>query len=163
MAQTGILRNFLQPKWCDYCSFWCVLGGTRICWYPLNKSIFESIPEPLLSWLRNLGSEEPGIGLEWLPHWDTYSPLRGTIRLKLLAPCVAGRPMQGLFEQQRIPVTSILRNSALAEANLSIGNRQAHTLTGGPVILMKCSTPCLVGKVEKVGIVISRKLAINLS
>ena len=62
-----------------------------------------------------------------------------------------------------IPVDSILRNLALAKANLYGGNQRACAWMGGPVVLIKCSTPCLVCRVEKVGLVISRKLVRRLS
>ena len=40
-----------------------------------------------------------------------------------------------------MPISSIVLNSALATASLSGGNLRALAYTGGPVVVMKCSTP----------------------
>ena len=69
---------------------------------------------------------------------------------------------QGLLERRIIPMASILLNSSLAEDNLSGGKRRARPLIGGPVVFMKCSTPCLVGNVVNFGVVISGKFESNL-
>ena len=55
-----------------------------------------------------------------------------------------------------IPMDSILLNSALAAANLSLGRHRARECIGSPLVGMKCSTPCLVDEQMKLGVVISR-------
>ena len=69
---------------------------------------------------------------------------------------------QELLECRIFPMASIQLNSSLAKDNLSGGKRRARTLIGGPVVLMKCSMPCLVGNVASLGVVISRKFESNL-
>ena len=54
-----------------------------------------------------------------------------------------------------IPIASILSNSGLAAANLSGGKRRAQAWTGGPLVVMKCSMPCLVCDWMKLGVVMS--------
>ena len=49
----------------------------------------------------------------------------------------------GLDDRRMMPMASMSSNSALAAANLSGGRRRACEWTGGPLVTMKCSTPCL--------------------
>ena len=63
----------------------------------------------------------------------------------------------GLFERHTIPNRSMVVNSSFARANFTASRRRAHAKTGGPVVGMKCSTPCLVAAVEKAGVVSEEK------
>ena len=47
----------------------------------------------------------------------------------------------GLSDRLMMPISSIVLNSALATASLSGGNLRALAYTGGPVVVMKFSTP----------------------
>ena len=65
---------------------------------------------------------------------------------------------QELDDLRIIPIASMLSNSALAAANLSGDKRRARAWTGGPLVVMKCSTPCLVCDWTKLGVVMSGTL-----
>ena len=60
---------------------------------------------------------------------------------------------QGLDDRRTMPMASILSNSALARASFSGGKRQARAWMGEPLVVMKCSTWCLVGDCTKFGVV----------
>ena len=62
-----------------------------------------------------------------------------------------------------MPMASILSNSNLAAASLLGGKRRARAWTGGPRVVMKCSTPCLVGDCMKLGVVMAGNSASNES
>ena len=57
----------------------------------------------------------------------------------------------------------MLSNSDLAAANLSGGKHRARAWTGGPLMVMKCSMPCLVGDCTKLGVVMSGNSASSKS
>ena len=50
-----------------------------------------------------------------------------------------------------MPMASMLLNSPLAAG----GSRRVCEWTGGPLVTMKCSTPCLTGAQLKLGVVMS--------
>lgn len=58
---------------------------------------------------------------------------------------------------------SMLSNSALAAANLSGGSQRACEWTSGPLVTMKCSTPCLTGARVKLGVMMSGNAESNMS
>ena len=64
----------------------------------------------------------------------------------------------GLLDLLIMPISSMVRNSALASLSLLGGKRQVCEWTGGPLVEMKCSTPCAVKGVEKCGRCEARKL-----
>ena len=57
----------------------------------------------------------------------------------------------------------MLSSSALAAANLSGDNQRAHAWTGGPLMVMKCSMPCLACDWTKLGVVMSGNSATSRS
>ena len=69
----------------------------------------------------------------------------------------------GLDDRQMMPMASMLSNSALAAANLSGGRRRACEWIGGPLVTMKCSTPCLIGAQVKLGVVMSGNAESSMS
>ena len=62
-----------------------------------------------------------------------------------------------------IPMASMLANSFLANMSLSRGRQQACACTGGPLVEMKCSTPCFVAGLVNLGTVISQKSVNSMS
>ena len=62
-----------------------------------------------------------------------------------------------------IPISFMRSNSDLASASLSGGRRLACACTGGPLVGMKCSTPCLVEGWENLGTVMSGYSASSMS
>ena len=61
----------------------------------------------------------------------------------------------GLEDRRTIPIASILSNSALATDNFSGERRRARACMGGPLVVMKCSTVCLVVDCTKFGVTMS--------
>ena len=70
---------------------------------------------------------------------------------------------QELDDLRIIHIASMLSNSALAAANLSGDKRRARAWTGGPLVVMKCSTPYLVCDWTKLGVVMSGNSASSKS
>ena len=112
----------------------------------------------LQGWLQSPVCAVQGSGLVPWHHSDAYNPHRGASPLMLLAPCVAVMP-RGWMSDGQFPW---LLNSALAVASLS-GGRRARACTVGPLVVMKCSTPCLVEGWVKMGTVMSGNSTSSMS
>ena len=112
--------------------------------------------------LRNPGYVGPDIGPEWSRHSgvdNLHTP--GRHPPEAFQTMCSGED-HGLVERRIILISSILLNSSFAEFSLSGGNRRARTLIAGPVVLMRCSTLCLVGNVANWGVVICPNFESNL-